>query len=79
MSETRAQYSGNGSFDQDFRSQIHHSLTYSITTDSIIDVERNKQIRNHSNLVTVDRPDSSQVFNLTKIILIDKKKKIYLK
>ena len=58
MSETRT---GNSSSDPAFRSQIFQYLTYSIMTDSPIDVER-KHIRSHANMITIDRPDSSQVY-----------------
>ena len=58
MSDTRT---GNCcSSDPAYRSQIYHSLTYSITTDSHIDIDR-KHIRSHASVITVDRPDSTQV------------------
>jgi hypothetical protein len=60
MSDTRSHNITGNNNDPAYRSQIHHSLTYSITTDSILDLDR-KQIRSHTNVITVDRPDSSQV------------------
>lgn len=61
MSDIRSEFTGktkNGEIA--YRSQIQHSLIYSMNTDILADPDK-RNIRTHSNIVTVDRPDSSQV------------------
>jgi hypothetical protein len=67
MTETRLQYitGKTGGAIPAVESQINTILKYSITSNELIDLER--PITNshpHTNIISIDRPDSSQVINM---------------
>lgn len=80
MTETRLQYitGKTGGAISAVESQINTILKYSITSNELIDLER--PITNshpHTNIITIDRPDSSQVKYAAYLFLLKHKNFFY--